>query len=105
MSGPGDAAVLPGVLLKAAEEAPDQVIVHVRGDGSERTVTYRELRDESLRVAGGLLDAGLAPGSAVLLLADRGDDFQPLFWGILAAGLLPVPLAPDVRRVLPVWEF
>ncbi|GIH25812.1 hypothetical protein Aph01nite_41220 [Acrocarpospora phusangensis] len=93
------------VLLGAAEEAPEQVIVHVRGDGSERAVTYRELRDESLRVAGGLLDTGLEPGSAVLLLADRSDDFQPLFWGIIAAGLVPVPLAPDPRRILPVWEF
>ncbi|MFD1500615.1 beta-ketoacyl synthase N-terminal-like domain-containing protein, partial [Streptosporangium lutulentum] len=93
------------MLLGAAEDAPEQVIVHVRGDGSERTVTYRELRDESMRVAGGLLDTGLAPGSVVLLVADRGDDFQPLFWGLLAAGLIPVPLAPDVRRVLPVWEF
>ncbi|MEV5410326.1 amino acid adenylation domain-containing protein [Thermopolyspora sp. NPDC052614] len=101
----GRAAVVPDVLRRAAEEAPDQVIVHIRGDGGERVVTYRALWEESLRVAGGLLDAGLTPGSPVPLIADRSDDFQPLFWGILAAGLLPVPLAPDKRRVLPVWEF
>ncbi|WP_158693256.1 AMP-binding protein, partial [Streptomyces viridochromogenes] len=93
------------VLLHAAEETPGQVVVHVRGDGGEHTVTFAELRDDALRVAGGLHAAGLEPGTAVPLLADLGEDFQPMFWGALAAGLVPVPLAPEARRVGPVWEF
>ncbi|MGW6717956.1 amino acid adenylation domain-containing protein [Streptomyces sp. NPDC054995] len=92
------------VLLDAVREAPGQVVVHVRGDGSELTVTLRELLDDSLRVAGGFREAGVAPGTCVPLLADRSEDFQPMFWGAVAAGLVPVPLAPDARRVLPVWE-
>lgn len=55
-------------------------------------------------MAGGLRAAGVAPGTCVPLLAERSEDFQPMFWGALAAGLVPVPLAPDVRRVGPVWE-
>ncbi|MEU7738310.1 beta-ketoacyl synthase N-terminal-like domain-containing protein, partial [Streptomyces griseus] len=92
------------VLLDAVREAPGQVVVHVRGDGGELTVSLSELLDESLRVAGGLRAAGVAPGTCVPLLADRSEDFQPMFWGAVAAGLVPVPLAPDARRVLPVWE-
>lgn len=92
------------VLLDAVREAPGQIVVHVRGDGSELTVTLRELLDESLRVAGGFREAGVEPGTCVPLLADRSEDFQPMFWGAVAAGLVPVPLAPDTRRVLPVWE-
>ncbi|MFJ6443263.1 amino acid adenylation domain-containing protein [Streptomyces sp. NPDC091649] len=92
------------VLLDAVREAPGQVVVHVRGDGSELTVTLRELLDDALRVAGGFREAGVAPGTCVPLLADRGEDFQPMFWGAVAAGLVPVPLAPDARRVRPVWE-
>ncbi|MFF5483117.1 amino acid adenylation domain-containing protein [Streptomyces sp. NPDC012935] len=99
------ADTLLDVLLNAAEEAPGQVVVHVRGDGSERTVTFAELRDDALRVAGGLRAAGLGPGTPVPLLAGHGEDFQPSFWGALAAGLVPVPLAPEARRVGPVWEF
>lgn len=99
------AVTLLDVLLDAAEETPGQVVVHVRGDGSERTVTFAELRDQALRVAGGLREAGLQPGTPVPLLADRGEDFQPMFWGALAAGLVPVPLAPEARRAGPVWEF
>ncbi|MFB8757355.1 amino acid adenylation domain-containing protein [Streptomyces nigra] len=93
------------VLLHAAEDAPGQEIVHVRGDGSEHVVTHAALRDDALRVAGGLRAAGVAPGTPVPLLADSGDDFQPLFWGALAAGLVPVPLAPETRRLAPVWNL
>ncbi|MEU3578281.1 amino acid adenylation domain-containing protein [Streptomyces globisporus] len=95
---------LLAVLLDAVREAPGQIVVHVRGDGSELTVTLRELLDDSLRVAGGFREAGVAPGTCVPLLADRSEDFQPMFWGAVAAGLVPVPLAADIRRVLPVWE-
>ncbi|CAL9352996.1 D-alanine--D-alanyl carrier protein ligase [Streptomyces sp. enrichment culture] len=99
-----NAATLLDVLLDAARRSPEQVIVHVRGDGGEVAVTFRRLLEESLCVAGGYRDAGVEPGTCVPVLADRGEDFQPLFWGALAAGLVPVPLAPDVRRVRPVWE-
>ncbi|MFE5160888.1 amino acid adenylation domain-containing protein [Streptomyces sp. NPDC056697] len=104
MTGPNGETTLPQVLLDAADAAPDQVLVHVRGDGGERTVTFERLRDEALCVAGGYLAAGVAPGTCVPLLADRGADFQAMFWGALLAGLIPVPLASDVRRVVPVWE-
>ncbi|MFF9909200.1 amino acid adenylation domain-containing protein [Streptomyces sp. NPDC013457] len=104
MRGDGE-KVLLDVLAGAAGAAADQGIVHVDGDGGERTVTHRALLADALRVAGGFLDADLAPGSPVVLPADRSEEFLPLFWGAVAAGLVPVPLAPDVRRVLPVWEF
>jgi amino acid adenylation domain-containing protein len=93
------------VLRDAATQAPDQVIVHVRGDGTEHPVSHRELWDASVRVAGGYRRAGLRTGAHVPVLADRSDDFLPLFWGALAAGLVPVPLAPNAARVLPVWEL
>ncbi|MBK3589097.1 AMP-binding protein, partial [Streptomyces sp. MBT57] len=78
------------VLLGAVRKDPEQVVVHVCGDGSELTVTLRELLDDALRVAGGLREAGVVPGTCVPLLADRSEDFQPMFWGALAAGLVPV---------------
>lgn len=103
--GPRTAVTLLDILLHAAEDTPGQVVVHVRGDGGEHTVTFAGLRDDALRVAGGLHAAGLEPGTPVPLLAGLGEDFQPMFWGALAAGLVPVPLAPEARRAGPVWEF
>ncbi|MFI9769612.1 amino acid adenylation domain-containing protein [Streptomyces sp. NPDC052415] len=92
------------VLLDAARQAPEQVTVHVRGDGSESAVTYRQLLADAVRIAGGLRAAGVAPGTCVPLVADRSEDFQVMFWGLVGAGLVPVPLAADARRVAPVWE-
>lgn len=103
--GPNGEEHLLDVLLGAADDAPDQVIVHVRGDGTERVVTHRQLRDDALRVAGGLHDAGISTGTPVILLADRSDDFQPMFWGALAAGLVPVPLPPEPARVAGVRDL
>ncbi|MGW4871935.1 amino acid adenylation domain-containing protein [Streptomyces chartreusis] len=103
--GPRTAVTLLDILLHAAEDTPGQAVVHVRGDGGEHTVTFAELRDDALRVAGGLHAAGLEPGTPVPLLAGLGEDFQPMFWGALAAGLVPVPLAPEARRAGPVCEF
>ncbi|MFI2351764.1 amino acid adenylation domain-containing protein [Streptomyces sp. NPDC019443] len=105
LDGSNGWTTLLDVLSDAAEQAPEQVIVHVRDDGSERVITFGELRNESMRVAGGYRDAGLEPGTHVLLLADRSDDFQPMFWGSIAAGLIPVPLAPEAQQVLSVWEL
>lgn len=99
------ASTLLDILLQSAGEAPGQTVVHVRGDGTEHTVTFAELRDDALRVAGGLLAAGVQPGTPLPLIADRGDTFQPMFWGALAAGAVPVPLAAEPRRVGPVWEL
>ncbi|MDG4764742.1 amino acid adenylation domain-containing protein [Solwaraspora sp. WMMD406] len=103
--GPNGEKHLLDVLIGAADAAPDQTITHVRGDGAERVVTHRQLRDEALRVAGGLRDAGIAAGTPMILLADAGDDFQPMFWGALAAGLVPVPLPAEPTRVAGVRDL
>ena len=105
MSGRG---TLLDVLFDAAQEAPEQVIVQVAGDGSEQVQTYAELLDASLRVAGGFRAANLPTGTPVILLAGGTDDFLPSFWGALAAGLVPVPLAPveepgDDRSASTCW--
>jgi len=90
------------ILITAVEDAPDQVIVQVAGDGSEQLLTFRRLLEESFRVAGGLRAAGLEPGTPVIMLPGSSTDFLP-FWGAVVAGLLPVPLAPVPDKVWAVW--
>ncbi|MFF8195724.1 amino acid adenylation domain-containing protein [Streptomyces bobili] len=92
------------ILLDAARETPEQVTVHVRGEGTELRVPYRQLLADAVRVAGGLRAAGVVTGTCVPLVAERSEDFQVMFWGLIGAGLVPVPLAADARRVVPVWE-
>ncbi|MFF6847385.1 hypothetical protein [Streptomyces antimycoticus] len=74
MTGPNGETTLPQVLLDAADAAPGQVLVPVRGDGGERTVTFARLRDEPLRVAVGGTERHIAdylPPAAASGYAER----------------------------------
>ncbi len=79
------------------------MIIQTAADGSERVLTYRQLLEESLRVAAGLHAAGVPRGTPLILLSGTSTDFLPSFWGALAAGLVPVPLAPTPDKVAAVW--
>lgn len=79
--------------LERAAAAGRGGIVCVRPDGSELRRSYPELLDEARRIAGGLVAAGLVPGDTLLLQLERAEDFIPGFWGCVAAGLVPAPVA------------
>lgn len=53
--------------------------------------TYRDLEIAVLRVAGGLQPLGLAPGARIVLRLGNTSAFPLLFFGAMAAGLVPVP--------------
>ena len=65
---------------------------------TEEPLTYRELRDESLRVAAGLATRGLETGQHVAIMLPTSRDFFPAFLGTLYAGGIPVPIYPPARR-------
>jgi fatty-acyl-CoA synthase len=54
---------------------------------------YRELRDQAVITARGLIHAGLPRGARMVLIADTVPDFMVLFAACQYAGLLPVPVA------------
>ena len=65
--------------------------------------TYKELADQSLRVAAGLLDAGMRQGEAVEVCLPRGPEQIAAVFGVLAAGGCYVPVdtaQPPARRSL-----
>ncbi|MFI5495888.1 amino acid adenylation domain-containing protein [Actinoplanes sp. NPDC051859] len=93
---------LTDVLIRAATRSPDQGVVHVGASGTERMVGYADLYADALRIAGGLQEAGLRTGDPLLLVAEDGTDFLPLFWGAVCAGIVPVPLPPEPGRVAAV---
>ena len=64
-------------------------------------VTYRELRDDAMRVAGGFIAAGLAPGSPWCCSPTAATTSSRCSGARWRRGPVPVPLAPDARRVLP----
>ncbi|MEC9367974.1 MAG: class I adenylate-forming enzyme family protein [Pseudomonadota bacterium] len=74
---------------------PAKTALLVLRDADNPVVTeswsYAELEDAVLRVAHGLLDAGHAPGERLVIRLDNTSDYALLFFGAIAAGLVPLP--------------
>lgn len=75
----------------------------VCGPGGE--LSYRELRDQALAVAGALAAAGVRPGDTVALLGPKCVEQIPALLGILAAGAAYLPIGAEqpadrVQRIL-----
>ena len=56
------------------------------------TRTYAELRDRSLRLAGGLRGLGVAPGDRVAVLLGNRIEWPETLFGLAAAGAVCVPV-------------
>lgn len=101
---PADAAA-PGCGLhdafyaRAAEDPHRAALTWSTGQAS-----YRELRTNSLAVAGALAVAGVRPGDGVAVVGPAGPDTVTAFLGILSAGAVYVPVvaesAEDIERLL-----
>lgn len=61
------------------------------------TLTYGQLRDRALDLAGRLAGLGLERGARVALVADTTPDFARFFFACQYAGLLPVPLSASLH--------
>ena len=69
----------------------------IEHDGRSLLLSYETLLSDSLKVAGGLYAHGLATGDRVALVLPGVGDFIHAFFGITAAGLVPVPLCPPTQ--------
>lgn len=88
-------STLAGRLAAAARS--EECIHFVGRDEQAETLTYREILERARRVAGGLVDAGVAPGDRVAIVLPTSPDFMDAFFGAVLAGAVPVPLYPPVR--------
>ncbi len=86
------ALVNPGDLL-TARAGSDAVAVHDLTMGRARDVTYRTLAAGIDAVAGGLVARALAPGARVALVSGNRIEFLEAFFGIMKAGMVPLPIS------------
>ena len=86
---------LDTILSDAARRWPDRTaVLDAMGDAG---ITYADLDDQADRAAGGLRDAGIAPGDRVLLQLPNGCQFAVALFGLLRAGAIPVMCLPGHR--------
>jgi long-chain acyl-CoA synthetase len=63
----------------------------------QQETTYRELDDQSARVAGLLGAAGVRPGDRVAIMLPNVPEFAVVYYGILRAGGIVVPMNPLLK--------
>jgi acyl-CoA synthetase (AMP-forming)/AMP-acid ligase II len=89
-------------LSEHASIAPERSAIVIQGprrrDGKRtyRTMSFRELEEDSSRLASGLLEMGITPGQRVVLLVRPGIDFVSLVFASLKAGLVMVLIDPGM---------
>ena len=90
-------------LGEAARTTPDKTALIVVSDpevsrvGVERW-TYRQLDDAVRRLATGLRSLGLVPGSRIMIRMGNTSDYALLFFGAIAAGLVPLPSSAQLTE-------
>ncbi|MGV9482949.1 AMP-binding protein, partial [Gordonia aichiensis] len=80
-------------LLQSALRVPDRVAV--RSD--EGVLTYGQLEEATARVASMLHAEGVTPGCRVALMMPNVPEFVVLYYGILRAGCVVVPMNPLLK--------
>lgn len=68
-----------------AATAPNRPAVVMAGSG--KTMTYRELDDNSARLASALHALGLRPGDVIALMSDNSAEAFEVYWAALRSGL------------------
>lgn len=84
-------ASLADLFVWAAQEWPDHIAIDDRGD----LLDYRSLHDRAACVAACLRNAGVQPGDAVGIFANRSAAAVVAIVGAVLAGAVYVPLSPD----------
>ncbi|ASF27576.1 peptide synthetase [Bacillus amyloliquefaciens] len=82
---------IPALFEEKAKSLPDKPAVVYEG----RTLSYSTLHDQSNRIAGRLLKAGISADSPVAVLLGRSERVIASILGILKAGGAYVPIDPD----------
>ena len=84
--------VLRDIVMRAADLYASQPATAC----GERTLTWRELADRSMRAAAWLTDHGVRRGDAVVLWSENRLEVSELTFALAALGAVVVPLSPVV---------
>jgi acyl carrier protein len=94
---PEQAVTLTDVLDWHVAAHPEQRQIVVLADEVETPITYRQLADGAAAVAAGLQRLGVRPGACVAIMLPTAPAYFFVYFGILRAGAVPVPIYPPAR--------
>jgi acetyl-CoA synthetase len=73
-------------------ECDKTAVIVVRADGSDEILSYRQISEDSARVAHWLVAQGVAPGDRVAIMLEPSRAFYAAVFGAMKAGAIAVPL-------------
>ncbi len=82
--------------VRALATDRDRGFVFVKADGTERFLPFQQIAEEAEVRAAHLVDRGLRKGERLALVIPDGDEFVLSFLGALFAGVVPVPIFPQL---------
>ena len=82
-------------ILNANREA-ERAVHYLEGEHDRRKVPYGALVQNALGILGHLQAAGASPGDKMIIFLSSNQQFIEGFWGALAGGVVPVPLAVGI---------
>jgi fatty-acyl-CoA synthase len=90
--------VAPTLVRAVRDLAGDDArgFVFFRPDGTERLYTFAQIEAEAQRRANSFAALGLAKGDRLALVLPDGEEFVLSFLGALFAGVVPVPMYPQL---------
>ena len=86
---------IPKVILSRAGRHASREYLRYWDGGAWRSVSWSEAVDNAMRIAAGLVEAGLQPGESVALMAENRVEWLYCDLGIQAAGCVTVPIYPS----------
>src|SRR5690349_9878862 len=81
-------------LLVSAARHPERAAIRL----DDAVLSYADLDDRSARVAGLLRERGVRPGDRVAVMLANVPEFAVVYYGILRAGAVVVPMNPLLKE-------
>jgi long-chain acyl-CoA synthetase len=92
----GSSQTIPAIFFELAGLYGDRPYLHFFRGGEWQVVSWAEVAERALRVACGLVQAGLRPGDTVALMSPNRPEWLYCDLGIMAAGGITVPVYPTL---------
>ena len=77
-----------------ARRSSDHAIHYIEGESNERTLPFSALYSRAAGLLHHFQSCGAGPGSEMILLLDRNEQFIDAFWACMLGNIIAVPLAP-----------
>ena len=85
-----------GRLDRQLKDRTERGFVFVRSDGTERSLTFADLKVEAEKRAAQMYARGLKKGDRLAIAVPDPDEFVLSFLGAVMGGIVPVPISPQL---------